>query len=82
VCSPPEGAFYAFPSVQGVLGREIGGRAARTSLELCDALLDVAKVALVPGEGFGSPGYVRLSFALSDEQLAEGLDRMARALSA
>ncbi len=61
---PPEGAFYCFPSFAGVLGREIAGRTPRTSLELCELLLDVAKVAIVPGEAFGAPGYARLSFAL------------------
>ena len=80
-CLEPEGAFYAFPSVKGVLGRRIGGRTVTTSLELCEALLESAKVALVPGEGFGSPGYVRLSYALADDLLAEGLDRISRALS-
>jgi aspartate/methionine/tyrosine aminotransferase len=64
-----------------VLGRVIGGRTVTSSLELCAVLLDVAKVALVPGEGFGTPGYVRLSYALSDEQLAEGLNRIATVLA-
>jgi aspartate/methionine/tyrosine aminotransferase len=80
-CPLPQGAFYAFPSVEGVLGRVIGGRTVTSSLELCAVLLDVAKVALVPGEGFGTPGYVRLSYALSDEQLAEGLNRIATVLA-
>ncbi len=80
VCPLPEGAFYAFPSVQGVLGREVGGRAVATAAQLCAALLDVAKVAFVPGEGFGAPGYVRLSYALSDDDLVKGLDRVAAAL--
>ncbi len=81
-CLDAEGAFYAFPSVEGVFGREIGGRTVESSLELCEALLDTAKVALVPGEGFGSPGYVRLSYALADDLLAEGLERISRALTA
>ena len=80
VCPEPEGAFYAFPSFEGVLGRRVGGRTVSTSLELCEVLLDVAKVALVPGEGFGSPGYARLSYALGDDDLARGLDRIADAL--
>jgi aspartate aminotransferase len=79
-CPVPQGAFYAFPSVEGLLGREIGGRTVGSSLELCEVLLDVARVALVPGEGFGAPGYVRLSYALSDEDIGKGLDRIAEAL--
>jgi aspartate aminotransferase len=79
-CPVPQGAFYAFPSVEGLLGREIGGRTVKSSLELCEVLLDVARVALVPGEGFGAPGYVRLSYALSDEDIGKGLDRIAEAL--
>ncbi len=73
----PEGAFYCFPSFEGVLGREIGGRTPRSTLELCEVLLDVAKVAIVPGEAFGAPGYARLSFALGDDDLGEGVRRIA-----
>jgi aspartate aminotransferase len=80
-CPMPEGAFYAFPSFEGLLGREVGGRVVDTSLALCEALLDVAKVALVPGEGFGAPGYARLSYALGDDDLRTGLDRLVAALT-
>ncbi|HWB72746.1 MAG TPA: pyridoxal phosphate-dependent aminotransferase [Egibacteraceae bacterium] len=80
VCPLPEGAFYAFPSVQGLLGRTVGGRRVDTSLQLCEALLDAARVSLVPGEGFGAPGCVRLSYALADDDLAAGLDRLVEAL--
>jgi aspartate aminotransferase len=80
MCPLPEGAFYAFPSIEGMIGREVGGRRVDSSLDLCDALLDNARVALVPGEGFGAPGYVRLSYALGDGELADGLDRIAKAL--
>jgi aspartate/methionine/tyrosine aminotransferase len=73
----PQGAFYCFPSFDGVLGREIGGKRPHTSLELCEVLLDVAKVAIVPGEAFGAPGYARLSFALGDDDLGEGVRRIA-----
>jgi aspartate aminotransferase len=73
----PQGAFYCFPSFEGVLGREIDGRTARTTLELCELFLDVAKVAIVPGEAFGAPGYARLSFALGDDDLGEGVRRIA-----
>ena len=81
-CLPPEGAFYCFPSFEGVLGREFGGRTPRTSLELCEVLLEQAKVAIVPGEAFGAPGYARLSFALGDDDLREGVRRIADFLAA
>ena len=77
----PEGAFYVFPSFEGVLGREIAGRRVDTTLELADVLLDEAKVALVPGEAFGLAGYARLSYALGDDDLAEGIDRIAKLLT-
>jgi len=80
-CPLPEGAFYAFPSCEGVLGRRIGGVRVTSSHELCAALLGSAKVALVPGEGFGAPGYFRLSYALGDDDLRRGLDRIADALA-
>jgi aspartate aminotransferase len=79
-CLEPEGAFYCFPSFEAVLGREIGGRRCATTLELCEVLLEQAKVALVPGEAFGAPGYCRLSFALGDDDLGEGVRRIATAL--
>jgi aspartate/methionine/tyrosine aminotransferase len=73
----PQGAFYCFPSFEGVLGREIAGRTPQSTLELCEILLEVAKVAIVPGEAFGAPGYARLSFALGDDDLGEGVRRIA-----
>ncbi len=79
-CPEPEGAFYAFPSFREVLGTSIGGRTPTTSLELADVLLEEAKVAIVPGEAFGAPGYARFSFALGDDDLAEGLDRIGELL--
>jgi len=79
-CIEPQGAFYCFPSLTGVLGREIAGRTPTTTLELCEVLLDEAKVALVPGEAFGAPGYARLSFALGDDDLVEGVARIAALL--
>jgi aspartate/methionine/tyrosine aminotransferase len=81
VCPEPEGAFYAFPSFEGLLGRRIGGREVRTSMELAEVVLEEAKVAFVPGEAFGAPGCGRFSFALGDDDLAEGIDRLARLLS-
>ena len=80
-CLEPQGAFYCFPSFEGVLGRESGRRVVRTSLELAEILLDEAKVAVVPGEAFGAPGYARLSFALGDNDLREGVARIAAFLS-
>lgn len=74
----PEGAFYAFPSVAGQLGRALGGFRPETSMELAAALLEDAKIAVIPGEAFGSPGHVRVSFALSDEDIEEGLGRWRR----
>ena len=81
-CIEPEGAFYAFPNFAGVLGRPLaGGRTANSTLELAEIALDEAKVAIVPGEAFGAPGHARLSYALADEALAEGLDRLATLLA-
>ncbi len=73
----PEGAFYAFPRFDGLLGRTIGGVTPTSSLELAAVVLDQAKVAFVPGEAFGAPGYGRLSFALALDQMTEGVQRMA-----
>jgi aspartate aminotransferase len=81
-CLEPQGAFYCFPSFLGVLGREIAGRRPQDTLELCELLLEVAKVAIVPGEAFGAPGYARMSFALGDDDLGEGVRRIADLLSA
>jgi len=72
----PEGAFYAFPSVEGLLGKPLGGRVADTSMELAALLLEEIKIAVVPGEAFGAPGYLRFSFALGDDDIIEGLERL------
>jgi len=81
VCPEPQGAFYCYPSVKGLLGRELAGRRPRTSAELAELILDEAEVAVVPGEAFGTPGYFRLSYALGDADLEEGIARMAKLLS-
>jgi aspartate aminotransferase len=81
-CLEPEGAFYAYPNLTGLLGRSIRGRKAATTTELAELLLDEEKVAIVPGEAFGTPGYARLSFALGDDDLGEGLRRIADAVAA
>jgi aspartate/methionine/tyrosine aminotransferase len=75
-CIAPQGAFYAFPNMQGLLNRDIRGDTASTTIELAGLFLDKANVAIVPGEAFGAPGYARLSFALSDDDLIEGLTRI------
>jgi aspartate aminotransferase len=80
VCPMPHGAFYAYPSVRGVLGKEIRGKRPQTSSELADLILDEVEVAVVPGEAFGPQGYLRLSYALSDEDLVEGVSRIATLL--
>jgi aspartate aminotransferase len=80
-CPEPTGAFYAYPSVKGVLGKEINGRTPSSSAELAEIILDEAEVAVVPGEAFGAPGYLRLSYALGDADLAEGVGRIAKLLS-
>jgi aspartate/methionine/tyrosine aminotransferase len=80
-CPEPTGAFYAYPSVKGVLGKEIAGRTPTTSAELAEIILDEAEVAVVPGEAFGAPGYLRLSYALGDDDLTEGVSRIAKLLS-
>jgi aspartate aminotransferase len=78
VCPMPEGAFYAYPSVKGLLGKEYDGRVIESSADLAGYILDKAEVAVVPGEAFGSPGYLRLSYALGDEDLVEGLSRLQK----
>ena len=78
VCPEPEGAFYAYPSVKGLLGKPIRGRVSSTSAELAELILDEAEVAVVPGEAFGTPGYIRMSYALGDDDLAEGVARIAK----
>ena len=80
-CLLPEGAFYAFPSMEGLLGRTVGGVEIESTLQLADLSLEQAKVAFVPGEAFGSPGYARFSFALGDDDLGEGLERLADLLA-
>lgn len=77
----PKGAFYAYPSVEAVLGREIRGKVPTTSAELADLILDEVEVAVVPGEAFGPSGFLRLSYALSDEDLVEGVGRIQELLS-
>jgi aspartate/methionine/tyrosine aminotransferase len=77
VCLDPEGAFYAFPSVKGVLGRSLRGQVPTTSAELAELCINEAKVAVVPGEAFGAPGYFRMSYALGEADLVEGVSRLA-----
>ncbi|HEY3035294.1 MAG TPA: pyridoxal phosphate-dependent aminotransferase [Streptosporangiaceae bacterium] len=81
ICPLPEGAFYCYPSVKGVLGKELAGTRPATSSELAEVILDHADVAVVPGEAFGTPGYFRLSCALGDADLEEGITRLGKLLA-
>ena len=78
VCPMPGGAFYAYPSVKGLLGKEYGGTLIETSAQLSEYILDEVEVAIVPGEAFGSPGYLRLSYALGDDDIVEGITRLQK----
>ncbi|MFE5872827.1 pyridoxal phosphate-dependent aminotransferase [Streptomyces roseifaciens] len=80
-CPEPEGAFYAYPSVKALLGKEIRGKRPATSVELAALILEEVEVAVVPGEAFGTPGYLRLSYALGDEDLVEGVSRIQKLLA-
>ncbi|MCU1652840.1 MAG: Aspartate transaminase [Pseudonocardia sp.] len=80
ICPTPHGAFYVYPSVQDLLGKEIRGRRSATSVELAALILDEVEVAVVPGEAFGTPGYFRLSYALGDDDLRTGIERLAALL--
>jgi aspartate/methionine/tyrosine aminotransferase len=81
VCPTPEGAFYAYPQVKGLLGKDYDGTRIETSAQLAEYILDKAEVAVVPGEAFGSPGYLRLSYALGDDDLVEGISRLQKLFS-
>jgi aspartate aminotransferase len=76
-CLEPEGAFYAYPKLAGLYDRPLNGRTADNTLDLAAIILEEAKVAIVPGEAFGTPGYARLSFALGDDDLVGGVQRIA-----
>ncbi len=80
-CPTPTGAFYVYPSVKGVLGKEIRGKRPQTSAELASLILDEVEVAAVPGEAFGPSGYLRFSYATSDEDIVEGITRVKNLLS-
>jgi aspartate aminotransferase len=77
-CPMPGGAFYAYPSVKGLLGRTYDGTLIESSADLADFILDRSEVAVVPGEAFGSPGYLRLSYALGDDDIVEGITRLQK----
>ena len=77
-CPEPKGAFYCFPCVEDVLGKTLRGRTPTTTAELAELVLEEAEVAVVPGEAFGAPGYFRLSYALGDDDLAEGITRLQK----
>ncbi|NBE94637.1 pyridoxal phosphate-dependent aminotransferase [Nonomuraea sp. KC401] len=81
LCPEPKGAFYAYPSVKELLGKEVRGRRPASSGELAELILEEAEVAVVPGEAFGTPGYFRLSYALGDDDLVEGVSRLGKLLA-
>jgi len=80
-CPLPEGAFYVYPSVKGLIGRSLRGSIIESSAQLAGLILDEAEVAVVPGEAFGTPGYLRLSYATSDADITEGVGRIATLLA-
>jgi aspartate/methionine/tyrosine aminotransferase len=80
-CPMPQGAFYAYPSVKGALGKSYRGKSVSTSSELASLILDEVEVAAVPGEAFGPSGYLRFSYATSDEDIKEGIARIKKLLS-
>jgi aspartate/methionine/tyrosine aminotransferase len=80
-CIEPEGAFYAFPSFKGALDRDIRGRRPSSTIELAELILDEERVAIVPGEAFGAGGYARMAYAIGDDDLVEGVTRIAKVLS-
>ncbi|MGH3450432.1 MAG: pyridoxal phosphate-dependent aminotransferase [Haloechinothrix sp.] len=80
-CPTPEGAFYAYPSVKALLGKEVRGATPANTVELADLILRHAEVAVVPGEAFGTPGYFRFSYALAESDLVEGVSRVAKLLA-
>ncbi len=79
-CVKPNGAFYVFPNILKLLGKKYGNKTINTDIELCEYLLDNAKIAVVPGSAFGLPGYIRLSYATSMENIIKGIDRLAKAV--
>jgi len=81
VCPTPTGAFYVYPSVKGILGKEIRGKRPQTSAELATLILEEVEVAAVPGEAFGQSGYLRFSYDLSDEDIVEGICRVQKLLA-
>lgn len=80
-CPLPEGAFYVYPKVEGLLQREYGNSVPTTTVELAEVILDQAKVAIVPGEAFDTPGYIRFSYALGEDDIVEGIGRIAELVS-
>lgn len=80
-CPEPKGAFYAYPSVKGLIGKELRGVTIESSAQLASVVLDEVEVAVVPGEAFGTPGYLRLSYALGDDDIVEGISRLQKLLA-
>ncbi|MBU6148461.1 MAG: pyridoxal phosphate-dependent aminotransferase [Actinomycetales bacterium] len=82
IAPEPAGAFYAYPSIKGLIGRNLGGRLIDSSLTFADVALETANVAVVPGEAFGTPGYLRLSYAMGDDEIREGIGRLGALVAA
>jgi aspartate aminotransferase len=80
-CRLPEGAFYAFANVQALIGKQDGGKTLENDLDVAGYLLETARCAVVPGSAFGSPGFVRISYAASNETIREGLSRIGDAVA-
>lgn len=79
-CVKPNGAFYVFPNISKLLGKKYGNKTINTDVELCEYLIDNARIAVVPGSAFGLPGYIRLSYATSMENIVEGISRLEKAV--
>ena len=81
-CREPKGAFYAFPDVSAYVGKKSpDGHILEDDVQLCDWLVEIGKVAVVPGSGFGAPGFVRLSYACSMQDIEVGVGRLGKALA-
>jgi aspartate aminotransferase len=80
-CRLPEGAFYAFASIKGLIGKRAGDQELQTDIDVASYLLEEARCAVVPGTAFGAPGYVRISYAASNDMIREGLQRIEKAVA-
>ena len=79
-CDSPGGAFYAFPNFSSYIGKSFQGKIIKDSFDLADIFLNEAKVVTVPGDGFGAPGHIRLSYPVGKEIISEGINRVKKVL--